>query len=268
MNLVYYTLGFDIKYLNLLHLSITSLRKYNTKIDVLVICDELIIDKCVERMKEFSNIKIVPCTDSVSAMDSSMKKLRIFDYDILKYKKILFIDSDILVDIDLKKILDNIKDNTKLYAFAEYKNIGFHNTKYHSLLNYTFEDYAFFEANQIYPFNCGLFGFLNSYTMRKHFSTILSIIDKYEGEYWYEQSFMNVYFNKLNLVDTKVINDSNCLMNLDITKISARPWEKSHYRSKIFHFCLAKGPDNKLREMLWWNVRFIPTPVVNNRGKK
>jgi hypothetical protein len=93
MDLVYYTLGFDIKYLTLLHLSITSLRKHNKEIDILVICDESLIERCVEALKEFSNVNIVPCTDSVSAMDSSIKKLKIFDYDIVNYKKVLFIIS-------------------------------------------------------------------------------------------------------------------------------------------------------------------------------
>jgi lipopolysaccharide biosynthesis glycosyltransferase len=200
-------------------------------------------------------------------MDSSMKKLRIFDYDISKYKKILFIDSDILVDIDLRRIFFSIVDQ-KLYAFAEYKNLGFHSTKYHSLMNYTFKDYAFFKEHKIYPFNCGLFVFLNSDTMKEHFSNVLTMIDDYEGDYWYEQSFMNVYFNKLNLVDTDIINESNCAMNIDVTKLSPLPWKWPSYRNKIFHFCYARGAENKLKEMKWWNKKFLPTPAVNNRPKK
>jgi lipopolysaccharide biosynthesis glycosyltransferase len=258
MNLVYYTLGFDIKYLDLLHVSIKSLRKYNKDIHILIICDELLVDQCTETLKEFEHIQIVPCTDSVSAMDSSMKKLRLFDYDISKYSKVLFIDSDILVDIDLSRIFSNMVDQ-KLYAFAEHREFGFHFANYFSLMNYTFEDYSFFKEHKIYPFNCGLFGFLNSDEMKDHFARILSMIDNYEGEYYYEQSFMNVYFNKLNLVDTTIINKSNCVMNIDITKVSIHPWEKMRYRGKIFHFNCSRGADNKLREMLSWNARFIPT---------
>jgi lipopolysaccharide biosynthesis glycosyltransferase len=265
MNLVYYTVGFDIKYLDLLDVSIQSLRIHNNNTDIIVICDELMVDKCTERLKRFNNLKIVPCTDSISAMDSSMKKLRIFDYNISNYKKILFIDSDILVDIDLRRIFSSIVDQ-KLYAFAEHKNLGLHATKYHSLMDYTFEDYSFFEEHKIYPFNCGLFGFLNSDKMKEHFSKVLSMIDDYEGDYWYEQSFMNVYFNKLNLVDTNIINESNCAMNIDVTKISPRPWEWRTYRSKIFHFCFTRGTENKLKEMKWWNKKFIP--AVNNKTKK
>jgi hypothetical protein len=258
MNLAYYTLGFDIKYLDLLHLSIRSLRKYNINLDVLIICDKSMLDQCVKTFKEFKNLKIVSSSDSLSAMNSSIKKLTIFNYNILNYKKVLFIDSDILVDINLDDIFKKFEDDTKLYAFAEYKHLGFHNTKYHSLLNYTFEDYAFFEKNQIYPFNCGLFGFVNSGKIKQHFSNILKMINTYKGEYWYEQSFMNVYFNKLNLVDTTVINESNCLMNIDITKVFPQPWQYSLYRNKIFHFCFVRGAEKKLKEMIWWKTKFIP----------
>ena len=101
MNLAYYTLGFDIKYLDLLHLSIRSLRKYNIKLDILIICDKSILDKCSSTFKEFRNVKIVSSADSLSAMNSSIKKLTIFNYNISNYKKVLFIDSDILVDINL-----------------------------------------------------------------------------------------------------------------------------------------------------------------------
>ena len=267
MNLVYYTLGFDSKYLDLLHLSIKSVRTYNKNIHILVICDELIIDQCVEKMKIFEHIRIVRCADSVSAMDSSMKKMRIFDYDISQYNKILFIDSDILVDINLDNIFNKIVDN-RLYAGIESFQYDFHTKPWHSLLNYTEEDLKFFKDNRIFVFNCGLFGFLNSDEMKDHFAHILNMINNYEGEYYYEQSFMNVYFNKLNLVNTKVITCKNYMMNIDITKLSKRSWEWSVYRSKIFHFCFTRGAENKIREMEWWNKKFIPVPVVNNRPKK
>jgi hypothetical protein len=218
-------------------------------------------------LKEFKNVKIVPCTDSISAMDSSMKKLRIFEYDISNYKKVLFIDSDIIVDIDLNGIFSNIVAE-KLYAGIESFQYDFHTKPWHSLLNYTEEDLDFFKENRIFVFNCGLFGFLNSHKMKTHFSNILSMIENYEGEYYYEQSFMNVYFNKLKLVNTNVITHTNYMMNIDVTKLSPHPWEYSAYRHKIFHFCFARGAENKLREMEWWNKIFIPVPAVNNKTKK
>ena len=89
MELVYYTVGFNIKYLDLLRLSIFLLRKHNTT-DVMVICDEYMVKECTEKLNGFKNIAIVPCENSTGAMNASMKKLRIFDYDISKYSKVLF----------------------------------------------------------------------------------------------------------------------------------------------------------------------------------
>ena len=256
MDLVYYTIGFNPKYLELLYLSIQSLRNQNSQ-DVLIICDKSMINQCTEKLKEFSNIKIIPCSDSISAMDSSMKKLLIFNYDISKYLKILFIDSDILVNTNIRGIFNGIK-NDKLYAGAEHKSMILHKTIWHSLLTYTEDDIKFFYENKIYPFNCGLFGFVITIKMKQHFLNILEMVKNHTGHYWYEQSFMNVYFNKLNLVDTKVINDTNYMLAIEVNKLPRRNmvWLQPKYNNKIFHFTSTQGAEAKLKDMLYWNERF------------
>lgn len=257
MNLVYYTIGFNVKYLDLLYLSIKSLRNKNLQ-DVLIICDESIIDQCTEKLKEFLNIKIVPCSDSISAMDSSMKKLLIFNYDISKYFKILFIDSDVLVNTNIERIFHGINDN-KLYAGVEHLKIIMHDTKYFSLGTYSSEDFKFFYDNKIYPFNCGLFGFITTIRMKEHFSNILEMVKNHTGHYWYEQSFMNVYFNKLNLADTKVINDTNYILGIEVDNLPRGTlWLQPQYHNKIFHFNSSRGSEAKLKDMLYWNERFPP----------
>lgn len=255
MELVYYTIGFNTKYLRLLHLSILSLRKHNS-IDVMVICDECMVKECTDKLKEFKNIIIVPCENSTGAMDSSMKKLRIFDYDISKYSKVLFVDSDILVDIHLNSIFNKITDH-KLYARVEHFTIRMHDTKYFSLGTYGKEDFDFFAKNNIYPFNCGLFAFINTADMKKHFSNILDIIKTHTGTYYYEQSFMNVYFNRLNLTNLTVINPTNCVLGIHIDKIPILILDKNKYCKKIFHFSATREADSKLREMIWWYNKFL-----------
>jgi len=257
MNLIYYTIGFNIQYLELLYLSIKSLRNQNFQ-DVLIICDESMIDQCTEKLKEFLNIKIVPCSDSISAMDSSMKKLLIFNYDISKYFKILFIDSDVLVNTNLERIFHGINDN-KLYAGREHRSMILHNEKWHSFQTYTENDIKFFYDNKIYPFNCGLFGFITTIRMKEHFLNILEMVKNHTGHYWYEQSFMNVYFNKLNLVDTKVINDTNYMLGIEVINLpSSTLWLQPQYHNKIFHFTSSHGSEAKLKDMLYWNERFPP----------
>lgn len=256
MNLVYYTVGFDPGYLDLLYLSIRSLRTHNAT-DVMVICDEILVDRCSEKLKEFK-VRIVPCADSTSAMNSSMKKLQIFNYDISKYSKILFIDSDILVDLRLDTIFDKVIGE-KLYAAYEHKELGFHAHEEFSLLNYTKPDFDFFMKHRIRPFNCGLFACLNTDAMKTHFSNILDMVKNHTGQCHYEQSFMNVYFNKLNLTDTNVINEKNYLLNFELRSFSAvhLSWMTSQFKHKLIHFSLARGANAKLKEMLWWNNKFL-----------
>lgn len=256
MELVYYTIGFNHKYLDVLHLSIQSLRKKNQQ-DILVICDESLVQQCVEKLKCFNNVVVSPCKDSISGMDSSMKKLLIFDYDIEKYEKILFIDSDILVDVKLKDFFDKFVDDNKLYAFAEFKDYTSHDRIQFSLMNYTDEDIKFFIKNKIYVFNCGLFAFLNTSIMKQHFQNVRDMITDYKGNYYYEQSFMNVYFNKQNLVDTSVINKKNCSMNIIVNNIKYTfIWKNETQRNKFFHFSFSNGPETKLKDMLYWKQKF------------
>jgi lipopolysaccharide biosynthesis glycosyltransferase len=258
MELVYYTVGFNSQYLDLLYLSIQSLRNQNRQ-DVMVICDTSMIDKCTEKLKNFKGINIVPCPDSLDAMDSSMKKLLIFNYDISKYFKVLFIDSDVLVNINLEAMFNSIHEN-KLYAGAEHKSMILHKGQWHSFQSYTEDDIKFFYDNKIYPFNCGLFGFITTLAMKQHFSNILEMVNNHTGQYYYEQSFMNVYFNKLNLTDTNVMNESNYMIGIDVGNLP-RPtlsWLQTKYHNKIFHFTSSKGSDAKLKDMLYWNERFPP----------
>ena len=255
MELIYYTIGFDVKYLDLLYLSILSLRKHNST-DVMIICDESLVSECSEKLKNFKNINIVPCSNSISAMDSSMKKLLIFNYDISKYFKVLFVDSDILVDIDLKTFFSKINDH-KLYAGAEHLKINMHDTKYFSIGTYSKEDFDFYAKNNIYVFNCGLFAFITTIAMKEHFSNILEMIKNHSGIYYYEQSFMNVYFNQRNLVNTSAINNSNYMLNFELDKITNQLWNQSKYRNKLFHFSTPRGSDAKLKEMLWWYNKFL-----------
>ena len=259
MNLVYFTVGFNPDYIKLLYVAIKSLRKRNS-VDVMVICDQSLVEKCADYLKEFSNINIVPCENSTDAPNSSMKKLQIFNYNLSKYSKILFIDSDILIGTTLDCFFDGITQN-KLYAGEEINStsndINFHTRGTHSFLNYTNVALKFFAENKIKPFNCGFFGFLNNSVMKQHFSNIIEMIKSH-----YEQSFMNVYFNIRNLADTSVINIGNYKIGFFETDRSSldlpfpnSPWTKRLNKNKIIHFAYCKGSSEKLQHMIkYWNL--------------
>lgn len=255
MNLVYFTVGFNPDYINLLYLAIKSLRKRNTY-DVMIICDEALVEQCTEFLKEFSNINIVSCENSTDAPNSSMKKVQIFKYDLSKYSKIIFIDSDVLIGRTLDYFFDGITEN-KLYACKEHDHMNFHSYKYHSLLNYTYDDLVFFSKNKIKVFNCGFFGFLNNSVMKEHFDNILEMVRTHTGEFYYEQSFMNVYFNLRNLADTKLINKNNYILGFlpDEFPILSMLNHKYRYKNRVVHFAYCSGSQNKLNKIKKnWNL--------------
>lgn len=256
-HLLYYTVGFNPKYIDVLALSIRCVRRKNSH-DILVICDESLVSVCEDALNGVANIRVVPCADSTDAMDSSFKKMNIHAYDISKYDKIMYIDSDILVDVDLEYFFNRIHGG-KLYAYAENFDVQSHTRKQFSLMSYTEKELGFLVLKKIGVFNAGLFGFEISRDMKTHFETIVAMKDAYEGKYYYEQSFMNVYFNLRNLMDTTLINDSNCQMNFCPKDIitSNRIWERNRWRGKFFHFCVSPDPAIKLAEMKWWMNRFF-----------
>jgi len=260
MNLVYYTLGFNEVYLKMLYLSIISLNKYNN-IDILVLCDETLYDKCCQTIGDIKNVRIETTTGCHDAMSSSMKKLEIFKYDIAKYSKILFVDCDILIHKNLDDIFEKIADN-RLYAYNEQYQFMWHLLKFHSLRDYTNDEVAFLYNNKIRVFNAGLFGFLNNDTMKQHFDNVLDMVKNYEGEYYYEQSFMNKYFNLKNLTNLTVITNENCVMNFSMLHnqngiLKFRKASPSQ-AGKIVHFSVSTtNPIKKLEDMFSYYQKYL-----------
>jgi hypothetical protein len=104
MNLIYYTVSGDKKYLSLLELSIESLiifGKYRE--DILLICDKFIKDNITI---DYPNLKYM-IVEEVDKNLSSGNKLRVYEYEFLsKYNNILFLDSDILVINDINPLFE------------------------------------------------------------------------------------------------------------------------------------------------------------------
>ena len=247
-NLVYYTHGYNNKFLDLLELSIQSLRIKNNN-DILVICDESYVNDCKIKLNNYNNIFIYSVKDSNSPAEASMNKLKVFEYkDIDKYNKILFIDSDIIIDIELNSIFDNLVDDNILYVKRESNNHEHHTNIYWSLTQYTQEQLDYFKENNIFIFNCGEFAFINSINMKTHFNNINNLILNHNGESFYEQSFMNHYFNLNQLKDDNILED----------KVRLFPEKNTEYKDKLIHFCGAgNSPENKYNDMLNYYISYI-----------
>jgi alpha-N-acetylglucosamine transferase len=207
--LAYYTIGYQSKYIDILQLSIQSLRLHNPYIDIRILCDEQ-FTKQVSEIFPYAEIYSRP--DSSNPETASMQKLSIFHEDISKYDTVIFIDSDILIGIPLLPLLAKIDNDNQLYVYAEKEDQSAHKLLYWSLCSYNNETLDFFAANNIRVFNAGLFAFKPSNTMKTHFTNVETMIHNHSGSYFYEQSFMNVYFNKNNLTNCSIWNNDNYIM--------------------------------------------------------
>lgn len=195
-NLIYFTLGYNPSYVELTKFCIHTLKiacpnLFDTT-DLLVLCDET-YSSIVKQHLPFVKIHITERNDS--AVSSSMRKLEIFDYaDIDSYRNIMYLDSDIVVLKDLNDILKEELEDDLLYVKKEtddvekFRGIGF------GLCAYTEDDINRFKEQYQHPFNAGHFLFKNTPIIMGYFRDIRDFISKWRGKYFYEQSFLNHYF--------------------------------------------------------------------------
>lgn len=206
MNLVYYTVGGDPKYVEMLKLSIESLRTASnmTNTHVMVMCDENYLDK-LNDIKGVDDFMIVQ--KGKNAMEISLQKINIMDYNkIDAYKKVLFLDCDIIVNRDIiTDYLDKLEEigqsfdandyMNKLHVCVEHTNALYHNEPWFGFKNYKKSQLALFHIKKQWVFNCGQFSFFVNDKMKKYFKDVQEIYARHRGPYYYEQSFMNIYFN-------------------------------------------------------------------------
>jgi hypothetical protein len=201
-NLIYFTCFGSKKYIRLFELLLQGLSKQGYQnFDILLIADK----KTAEEVKKIKIIKkytvdyfILPHTkDPVKA---SMRKLKIYDYkNIDLYKNILFLDLDILVIGNHSKVFEERTVPNVFYGSTEKFCHGMHKMVFYRLVEYSNNELERFVKNDTFTFNAGQFFFRNTPTMRKHFNNLNKLIDEWEGEYFFEQGFLNCYFNVLGL---------------------------------------------------------------------
>jgi lipopolysaccharide biosynthesis glycosyltransferase len=206
MNLVYYTVGGDRKYVEMLKLSIESLRtKSNmTNTHVMVMCDK----EYVEHLKDVEGIDDVMIVQKgKNAMEISLQKINIMDYGkIDAYNKVLFLDCDIIVNRDIitnyldtldeiGKTFDANEYRNKLHVCVEHTDVCYHNRPWFGFQNYKKSQLALFHIKRQWVFNCGQFAFFVNDKIKRHFRAVQEMYARHRGPYYYEQSFMNFYFN-------------------------------------------------------------------------
>ena len=121
MNLIYMCVFYQLEYIKLLNLLIRSIsEKANINKEtthILIITSPLfqpLIKKCLDIYDLPLHYYILNIN---TLMDSSCCKLKIFQYDdIDTYKKILYLDTDVLINSDINILFDHDISTDKLYA--------------------------------------------------------------------------------------------------------------------------------------------------------
>ena len=172
---------------NLIYMCVFRSREYITLFqylaDSIVSCGELAedIDVIVLTQSDFEEdvLRVAKGLPNVttrfysldSVFESSRTKLRIFDHDLSVYSKILYLDTDILVNGPLKPLFDIDLDPTKLYALEE--GVVSH--------EYWGGEIPLFDLTQIdgntTAFSAGILLFKNSVEMKQLFSEMNARID-------------------------------------------------------------------------------------------
>jgi lipopolysaccharide biosynthesis glycosyltransferase len=249
--LAYYTIGLDEKYCEVVKLSIMSLRLFNPTYDILVLCDDILLSKCSEMLGTFENVTLSPVSVSITPQEASAHKLDVFSYEgVMKYDKIVYIDSDIVIHRRLDEQLNKVNDVNKLYCFCDRPEVEYHSHPYWSHKDvYSKETLEMFEEKKIGVFCAGFFAFVPSITMKEHFSAIKEQMHVHIGEYFYEQSHMNVYFNPKQMIDVSVFTP-------DVFQQGKS--DNSSNEGKIVHFCGLQGGVTKLELMTNYVSVHIP----------
>lgn len=244
-NLLYYTV-FGVEYAMLLELSLKSLinTKQNKIFDILLITDvyTLKILRTISCLNEFIwDYHLV--SQPIDGVEASICKLKIYEYSKIKeYSKILFLDADVIScgyfsDIFLQPThgrFEVVKSPLERRNFPNFPNLIRGATLSHSLSFFTEKNKEFILNNNFFVFNAGHFYFENTEQMEEHFKNILWLMEVWPSAYFFEQSFMNQYFN-LNKLSSYSILDKHIKVTMHLFRGAPALTEKIEKQHEDSH---------------------------------
>lgn len=168
-NLLYMCVFHNEKYIELLKLLLITLKtKSNFKHTDILINTSTFFKTVIERevkMLELNLPILYFIKDGVgNVMEASSSKLDIFEYkDIDKYNKILYLDTDILINRDISNVFEINIDHTKLYALEE-----------GNIKHIFWGGDQFWDSNvrDIPAFSAGVFLFVNNTVIKELFNDV------------------------------------------------------------------------------------------------
>lgn len=206
-NLIYFVVGCAPDYVRLLEFCVATICMTTQlhDIDILVICDQ---DYVRHVKKVLPWVKIHLSGKNSTPMISSIRKVEIFDYpNINHYKKILYLDCDIIVIGDISAIFAKTFTSDVLYVKTESYDINAHQDDFNTYKRYSKAKLQKFKDRDQFCFNCGQFAFLNCPENKEHFRNVRALIIANSERLLYEQPFMNYYFNTHFKTDSKLLDN-------------------------------------------------------------
>jgi len=204
-NLVYFCVFHNAHYMDLLKILMTTIKFYSKtdNIDFLVFTSS----NFVPLVNSISNLLRIPLLcktfDFNTVFDAACARLYIFEYEnIDQYEKILYLDTDIIVQNDLTTLFDEpIED--KIYAIVE------------GSIEHEYHGGWFFDFNTINKdtsgLNSGILLFKNSDTFKKIFKNIQDHIKELKASKsplpaCYDQPFINYHCIRNSNNDVKLMD--------------------------------------------------------------
>lgn len=225
-NLVYYSVGYDKKYNDLLEISIFSLKTHYDG-DILIITDyeNSII---LKQIPIFNDIKFMIINVS-NEFDSIINRMKIYDfYNIFEYDNVLYLDCDTIIIYNLDSIFSKTLSNNKFGICEDFKCIkdyNFNNLKKYennkSLINGVF----CFSVNikniniikNIYTTTKNKNDLTNNmcyYLINEYFPLIECYLANYTNGYYCDNIFnINIIYNRNKYSIVHFINDFNTKIN-------------------------------------------------------
>jgi len=143
--------------------------------------------------------------DNKNTVDKACKaRLDLFEYEnINNYNRILYLDTDILIQKNINCIFDLIQED-KIYAIKE-GNITNDKEDYWGGKTLFANEYNNFKDKS--AFNSGVLLFNNSFTIQQLFKTIKEHINTNKNAKFHDQPYFVYNAKKYNLINNNVLND-------------------------------------------------------------
>ncbi len=207
-NLIYLGVFFNRDYIELLRIFLVTAKLYSNldSIDFLVITSSDFVPT-INTLSSVIGIPLKTMTLDVSRLaGGAFARLYIFEYEnIMAYDKILYLDTDIVVQGDLMNIFNETIED-KIYALKE-------GTIEHEIHGGWWFDFSTIDKNTI-GLNSGILLFKPSETMKAIFTETLNHVDNLKDKNMpqcADQPFINYHFIKSNKYDIQAI-DKHCLI--------------------------------------------------------